>query len=71
MMRGDPSCSFCERLNNNEPDAIVEAVAYTNENFPDINQYADEVVVEPADHEPYPEPPEQLDDETALVSTPS
>ena len=37
MMRGDPSCGFCERLRNNDPEAIVEAVAYTNENFPDIN----------------------------------
>ena len=37
MMRGDPSCSFCERLGNNDPEAIIEAVAYTNENFPDIN----------------------------------
>ena len=48
-------------LLNNEPH--VRGLGY--------NQYADEVVVEPADHEPYPEPPEQLDDETALVSTPS
>ena len=37
LMKGDPSCGFCERLKNNEPDALVEAVAYTNENFPDIN----------------------------------
>ena len=35
------------------------------------NQYADEAVVEPADHEPYPEPADQLDNETALVSIPS
>ena len=48
-------------LLNNEPH--VRGLGY--------NQYADEVVVEPTDHEPYPEPPEQLDDETALVSTPS
>ena len=37
LMKGDPSCGFCERLRNNDPEAIVEAVAYTNENFPDIN----------------------------------
>ena len=37
LMKGDPSCGFCERLKNNEPDALVEAVAYTNQNFPDIN----------------------------------
>ena len=37
LMKGDPSCGFCERLRNNEPDAIVEAVAYTNQNFPHIN----------------------------------
>ena len=48
-------------LLNNEPH--VRGLGY--------NQYADEVVVEPADHEPYPEPADQLDDETALVSTPS
>ena len=34
LMKGDPSCGFCERLKNNEPDALAEAVAYTNQNFP-------------------------------------
>ena len=48
-------------LLNNEPH--VRGLGY--------NQYADEVVVEPADHEPYPEPADQLDDEIALVSPPS
>ena len=37
LMKGDPNCGFCERLKNNEPDAIAEAVAYTNQNFPHIN----------------------------------
>ena len=44
LMADNPDCSFCERLRNNDPEAIVEAVAYTNENFPDplaLHQPAD------------------------------
>ena len=43
LMKGDPSCGFSRTVNQMAPpderrsDAIVEAVAYTNENFPDIN----------------------------------
>ena len=35
------------------------------------NQYADEAVVGPADHELFPELADQQEDETALVSSPS
>ena len=61
-MDWDPEeLAHLRELLNNEPH--VRGLGY--------NQYADEVVVEPADHEPYPEPADQLDDEIALVSTPS
>ena len=37
LMAGDPDCGFCERLHESEPDAIAEADAYTEKNFPDLN----------------------------------
>lgn len=37
LMAGEPDCGFCEKLHDNETDAIAEAAAYTNENFPDLN----------------------------------
>ena len=37
LMAGDPDCTFCNRLQANEADAIAEAEAYTEENFPDLN----------------------------------
>ena len=37
LMAGEPDCGFCEKLHTSEADAIAEAAAYTNENFPDLN----------------------------------
>ena len=34
---GEPDCTFCEKLHASEADASAEASAYTNENFPDLN----------------------------------
>ena len=36
-MNGHPDCGFCEKLHENDADFVAEAKAYTNANFPDIN----------------------------------
>ena len=37
LMASDPDCGFCEKLHDNDVDAVAETEAYTNENFPDLN----------------------------------
>ena len=37
LMNNDIDCAFCKRLHANDAEAVMEAEAYTNENFPDLN----------------------------------
>ena len=37
LMNLDPDCEFCEKLRDNNAEAVAEAELHTNENFPDIN----------------------------------
>lgn len=37
LMNGETDCEFCGKLQANEAEAIIEAEAHTEENFPDLN----------------------------------
>ena len=37
LMSNDPDCGFCERLHENDPEAVGEANAHTDANYRNIN----------------------------------